>query len=104
MTLHHFSRHALLTTLIVIVTMPAWSRAADAQAAELSPEGRKAAEAGLKGLAGQQLESGAFAFQKDKPHTGVTAIAGLAMLSAGSTPDEGEYKANVRKAIDFILT
>ena len=33
----------------------------------------------------------------------MTALAGLALLAEGSTPDEGKYAKNVRLALDYIL-
>jgi squalene cyclase len=33
----------------------------------------------------------------------MTALAGLAVMAGGSTPVEGEYAANLRRAVDFLL-
>src|SRR5437879_8773237 len=37
------------------------------------------------------------------PHSGVTALAVMAFLSAGHVPDEGPYGAVVTKGIRYIL-
>ncbi len=38
-----------------------------------------------------------------KPHVGVTAIACMAFMAAGHTPDRGEYSRNVGAGLAFIL-
>jgi hypothetical protein len=68
-----------------------------------TPEQRTAATAGLTWLAKQQSADGSFKGHQDKPGAAHTAIAGLAFLSAGSTPDAGDYKDNIRKALDYLL-
>jgi hypothetical protein len=82
----------------------------------LSPEGLRAAERGLKFLAEHQLENGAWpgdvgykledgyrVWNYDAPHTGVTALAGMAFLAGGHVPGRGPYGKVVEKATDFLL-
>lgn len=38
-----------------------------------------------------------------RPHLGVTAIACMAFMAAGHTPDRGEYKRNVGSGLAFIM-
>ncbi|GJM21173.1 MAG: hypothetical protein DHS20C15_10880 [Planctomycetota bacterium] len=39
----------------------------------------------------------------NKPHVGVTALAGLAFLSAGHLPSRGKYGAGLGRATDYLL-
>ena len=36
-------------------------------------------------------------------HVAVTALAGIAFLSAGSTPNRGKYGKNVEKVVQYLL-
>ena len=36
--------------------------------------------------------------------TAMTALAGLALMAGGNTPVEGPYSANVRQAVDYLLS
>lgn len=39
-----------------------------------------------------------------KPHLGVTAIAGMAFIASGHTPNRGEYRRNVAAGLAFIMS
>lgn len=82
-------------------------------------EVEKAVERGLAQLAGMQGNDGAWrndvgnklgdAYQRNidgigKPHLGVTAIACMAFMAAGHTPDRGEYHRNVAAGLAFVLS
>lgn len=41
---------------------------------------------------------------KAKPHLGVTAIACMAFMAAGHTPDRGEHHLTVAKGMEFVLS
>ncbi|MCG3135806.1 MAG: hypothetical protein HMLKMBBP_03571 [Planctomycetes bacterium] len=47
---------------------------------------------------GYQLE-----FDDERPHVGVTALAGTALLTSGSTPGRGPHAKQVERAIEFLL-
>jgi hypothetical protein len=79
---------------------------------------KKAVEDGLKFLARIQNHDGSWSndvgnklghsYQRNvdglgKPHIGVTAIACMAFMAAGYTPDRGEYSRNVGAGLAFIL-
>lgn len=80
---------------------------------------RSAVHRGLKFLAGIQNNDGSWSndvgnklgmrFQVNRdgygrPHLGVTAIACMAFMAAGSTPDRGEFKRNVAAGVSFIIS
>ncbi|MFK7817233.1 MAG: prenyltransferase/squalene oxidase repeat-containing protein [Planctomycetaceae bacterium] len=65
---------------------------------------RQAVTKGLDYLAREQQESqGYWEANGGQYRVAMTALAGLAMLAEGSTPNEGKYATNVRKALDYIL-
>ena len=72
-----------------------------ARAATDDPQVRKAIDGGLDWLAYQQHKLGHWTAQGRYP-TAMTALAGLAMLSEGSTTTQGKYAENIRRAVDFL--
>ena len=58
---------------------------------------------GLAWLASQQAADGAF-LTDPNGEPGVTALCMLAFMSRGHTSDEGAYRLNIRRAIDFMLS
>lgn len=58
---------------------------------------------GLALLARLQSRDGSWRTSTGYP-TAMTALAGMAFLAAGNTPVEGEYSANVRSAIDYLIS
>lgn len=72
---------------------------------EINDRQRQAVERGLAWLAQKQGPDGSYGsgggFQT---HAGITALAGLAFMQAGNLPDRGRYGANVKKALDFVLS
>lgn len=71
----------------------------------IPPETQKAIDRGLAFLANRQHPDGSFgsgtAYRRN---VAVTALAGMAMLSAGHTPGRGVYGKNVEKAIEYVLS
>ncbi|TWT89956.1 hypothetical protein Mal64_03380 [Pseudobythopirellula maris] len=60
-------------------------------------------EGGLDWLAGEQNRLGAWSAQGQYP-AAMTALCGLALMSEGSTPNGGEYAAELRKAVDYLVS
>lgn len=79
------------------------SRAADP--AEITPRIRQAIDRGLDFLASQQLRDGSWRSTGGSGAypVAMTSLAGLALLSSGSTPTQGPYARNVSMALTFIL-
>ena len=75
---------------------------ADATAAADNPRARKVVEQGLDWLAYNQHKLGHWTAQGRYP-TAMTALAGLAMLSEGSTVTQGKYSENLRRAVDYVV-
>ncbi|MCC6407900.1 MAG: prenyltransferase [Planctomycetes bacterium] len=90
--------------------------AGDVDPVAITEEQMKAVERGLAWLAAQQNDDGSWsgdvgfklnqgyqATAVDKPHVGVTSLAGMAFLAGGHLPGRGRYGATVEKALAFVL-
>jgi len=64
---------------------------------------RPAIEKGLKFLASRQQDDGSFAASGYGRNAAVVALAGMAWLSSGSTPDRGPYGEEVSRVTDYLL-
>lgn len=70
---------------------------------ELTPETRQAIDNGLEWLAGRQNPDGSFGGSSSYgAQSAITALSGLAFMSAGHLPGRGKYGEHVSKAVDFI--
>src|SRR5688572_32857679 len=58
---------------------------------EITAAQRDAVERGLAYLAGKQQADGSFALYGGRGHAGITALAGIAFMSAGNLPGRGKY-------------
>ncbi len=72
----------------------------------ITPNAERAIELGRAYLARTQGRDGSW---RTGTHYGsypvtMTALAGLALMAGGSTPVEGKYAANVRRALDYVLS
>lgn len=75
-------------------------------AQELSPRDRRVRQSvtrGLEYLAREQRNQGYWEASGGQYRVAMTALAGLALLSEGSTPDEGKYAENIRGALNYLL-
>jgi hypothetical protein len=72
--------------------------------AEIDAETRQAIDDGVRWLATQQLGgSGRWPSTPQRYQMSVTALAGLALLAHGDTPDSGKHAQNVRRAVEWVL-
>lgn len=70
----------------------------------VTPETQQAIDRGLAFLAARQHPDGSFGSGSVyRRNVAVTALAGMAFLSAGHTPGQGAYSQQVEQALDFIL-
>lgn len=70
----------------------------------ITPAAQQAISRGLEYLASNQHEDGSFgAGSYYRRHVAVTALAGMAFLSAGNTPNRGKYGKAVDRAVRFLL-
>jgi hypothetical protein len=59
---------------------------------------------GLDWLASHQSRLGHWAASGDRYPTSMTALAGLAFLSQGSTTTEGKYAPQIARAVDYLIS
>jgi hypothetical protein len=78
--------------------------ASSASAAVKSEEVDRTVARGLEWLASQQSRLGHWTANSDHYPTAMTALAGTAFLCEGSTTTQGKYAANVRKAVDYLVS
>lgn len=78
----------------------------DPDGAELvTTETQAAIDRGLASLAQKQHADGSFGSGRNYArNVGVSALSGMAFLSAGHTPGRGKYGRHVQKTIDYILS
>jgi len=71
---------------------------------EITPAQRQAVEKGLAWLASKQAADGSFGAANGGygATSGITALSGLAFMSAGNLPGRGKYGDNVQKAVDYL--
>ncbi|MFN0054164.1 MAG: prenyltransferase/squalene oxidase repeat-containing protein [Planctomycetales bacterium] len=70
----------------------------------ITPATQQAINRGLESLAASQQEDGSFGSgSTHRRHVAVTALAGMAFLSAGNVPERGKYGRTVQRAVDYIL-
>jgi len=78
-------------------------RPAQVTGEELTPEARRAIDKGLEWLASRQNPDGSFGGSSSYgAQSAVTALSGLAFMSAGHLPGRGKYGDHVQKAVDYI--
>lgn len=69
----------------------------------ITPEAEAAIERGLAYLAARQHDDGSFGSGDFRGNAAVTALAGMAFVSSGSTPGRGPYGENVSRCLDYLL-
>jgi prenyltransferase beta subunit len=69
----------------------------------ITPAAQKAIDRGLAFLADKQHEDGSFGSGGYSRNVAVAGLAGMAFMSAGSTPMRGPYGEHVDKCLDFLL-
>ncbi len=69
----------------------------------ITPQSEKAVKQGLRLLAKRQNDDGSYGSGLARGNVGICALAGMAFISAGSTPGRGDYGKNVDQCLDFIL-
>jgi hypothetical protein len=72
-------------------------------AADSNPDLRKVTDRGLQWLAAHQSRRGHWTANGGQYPTAMTALAGIALLSEGSTTTQGKYAPQIRRAVDYLL-
>lgn len=89
--------------IVVAMGVATACAAEDRSNIEIVAPAQAAIEKGLAFLATRQADDGAFSTNGYGRNVAVCALAGMAWLSNGSTPDRGPYGAEVSKVTDFLL-
>ncbi len=95
--LRHF-RPQWIVLLCALALLPALA----SRTAVDDPRTRKVITGGLDYLAYNQHKLGHWTAQGRYP-TAMTALAGMALLSEGSTTTQGKYAENIRRAVDYLV-
>jgi hypothetical protein len=70
----------------------------------ISPAARQLIDRGLLYLSEKQRPDGSFGSGQWAGNIAVSALAGLAFLSSGSTPEEGPYSGQLSRIVDYVLS
>ena len=96
MEVSRLPKHIIALAAVCLALSATSSRAAD-------PEVRRVVDQGLHWLVSQQSRLGHWSANNSRYPTAMTAMAGIALLSEGSTTMQGEYAVNVRRAVDYLV-
>lgn len=97
---------AIATSCVIVLGLQAsaWTAERTARAVQKSPEVQRAVQRALDFLAANQNADGSWSSGSYQRHPAITGLAGLAFLSAGSTPLEGPHARRIHRAIEFLLS
>jgi squalene cyclase len=103
--------------LLALTAPRAAAQEAQGESGDVTPESVAAVERALAWLAGHQNADGSWSgdvgfklnqtyevTDRNEPHVGVTALAGLAFLASGHVPGRGGYDDTIARATDFVLS
>jgi squalene cyclase len=68
------------------------------------PNVRRVVDQGLEWLASRQTRLGNWTANNGQYPTAMTALSGVALLCEGSTTTQGKYSANIRRAVDYLVS
>jgi len=91
---------------IVVVASAAFGQEDDPERTAgqmVTAEAERGVERGLAWLASRQHDDGSFGSAAYRGNVAVTALAGMAFLSGGSTPGRGPYGEHLDRAVDYLL-
>lgn len=94
---------ARIGVFVLVIVVGSVCAAAERAAVDLATPALKPVEKGLAFLATRQGDDGAFSTNGYGRNVAVCALAGMAWLSSGSTPDRGPYGEQVSRVTDFLL-
>jgi len=72
--------------------------------AQRDPKLRAVIQRGLDWVASSQSRLGHWAANDGQYPAAMTALAGMALLAEGSTTTQGKYSANIRRAVDYLVS
>jgi hypothetical protein len=77
--------------------------AGEEQDAMLTPATQRSIDRGLAWLVASQHDDGGFGAGQYRGNAAVTALAGMALISAGGSPGRGPYGKPIDRAVDYLL-
>ena len=98
-----------LACLVLALTFLAFPARADEKDAEKSatklvtPAADRAIDLGLKWLVAEQHDDGGIGSGPSRGNVAICALAGMAMMSEGSTPGRGSYGGPLNRCVDYLL-
>ncbi|MEX2561270.1 MAG: hypothetical protein WD403_15210, partial [Pirellulales bacterium] len=78
--------------------------ASQALAAKRDEKVDRVVNRGLEWMARTQSRLGHWGANEGRYPTAMTALAGMAFMAEGSTTTQGKYAANIRKAVDYLVS
>ncbi len=116
MTMRHARTNLAWSGAVLLALLGAFAPALRGQTADITPDSVDSVARALEWLAGRQNADGSwsanvgFKLNQDYkvtasrvPHAGVTALAGMAFLSAGHLPERGPYGKVIGDATRYLL-
>ena len=97
-------RHAKMILAALVVATGAFSGRSAHGVPVRDPKVRAAVHRGLDWLANSQSRLGHWSANEGRYATAMTALAGTALLAEGSTTTQGKYAANIRRAVDYLVS
>ncbi len=97
-------RYGLPLALVLIAAMTVACAPRTALADNRDPRMQKLISRGLDWIASTQSRLGHWNANDSRYPTAMTALAGVALLSEGSTTTQGKYSKNIRMAVDYLLS
>ena len=96
---------ALLAVLLCARGASAQQDDVEKSAAQMiTPAAQQAIDQALTFLANAQQEDGSMGSGSYRGNVAVSALAGVAFLSGGSTPGRGPHGQNITRSVDYILS
>lgn len=93
-----------LLTLLTVHPAQAQPKSPEVTAAEMiTPAADRAIQQGLAFLVAHQHENGSFGSGNYHGNVAISALSGMALISAGSTPGRGPYGQNINRCTDYLL-
>jgi hypothetical protein len=94
--------HRFIISIAMTAVAAAVLEGIPAAAADRNADVDRVVSRGLDWLATHQSNAGHWASSGDRYPTAMTALAGIALLSEGSTTLQGKYAPNIRKSVDYL--
>jgi len=95
---------ATIVLTLATATVAAASNWRNSDTAKLmTPEAKTAVKRALAWLADRQHNDGSFGTGNLRGNVAVTALAGMAFMSGGSTPNRGPYGSQVNRVVDYLM-